>query len=87
MKISDLPDENDRAAVLKFAQSFNGYEHFGSFKACADAAKLQKRETLTDLQNELFLCYRAANHHGDPEGVQHAYRELLPYFRKLLESR
>ena len=85
MKISDLPDENDRKAVLEFAQSFNGYSYFGSFEACAAAAQEKKRETLIDLQNELFFAYRAGTHLGE-DGMMAAYKELLPYFRKVLSE-
>lgn len=86
MKESDLPDPEDRSAVLKFAASFNGYQHFGSFKNCADEAKARKRSTVIDLRNELFFFYRAANHQGEPCGVVECYRELLPYFRLMLKE-
>jgi hypothetical protein len=84
MNISDLPDPNDRDAVVKFARSFDGYTHFGSFEACARAAQEQRRETLTDLQNELFFSHRASVHLGWRDSVLETYRELLPMFRRLL---
>jgi hypothetical protein len=87
MNVEELPDPEDRDAVIRFAASFSGYEHFGSFKACADEAKLQKRDTLIDLRNELFFYFRASNHQGSPDGVVPFYRELLPRFRQLLSNK
>lgn len=87
MNVEELPDPEDRDAVILFAASFNGYEHFGSFKACADEAQLQKRGTLIDLRNELFFYYRASNHQGSPDGVVPLYQELLPYFHRLLSNK
>ncbi|MEM9937955.1 MAG: hypothetical protein AAF768_03835 [Pseudomonadota bacterium] len=83
LHITDLPDPTDRQAIVLFAASFRGYEHFGSFEACAEDAKRQRRETLIDLRNELFFSYRASNHRGD-DGIIFTYRELLPHFRRLL---
>lgn len=81
-----LPDPGDRRAIVEFARSFNGYEHFGSFAACANTAKAKKRETLIDLRNELFFAYRASNHTGDPKVLTSAYEELLPYFKRYLPT-
>ncbi|MQY49512.1 hypothetical protein GAO09_26100 [Rhizobiales bacterium RZME27] len=65
--------------------SFNGYKHFGSFQAAADAANAQRRDTLEDLRNELFMASRGSNHRGDNEFLD-VYRELLPFFERLLTS-
>ncbi len=81
----DLPKVGDRNAIREFAASFNGYQHFGSFKACAEAAKAMRRETLLDLRNELFLSYRASNHVGD-DGFVNAYAELYPLFLRALRN-
>ena len=85
MKFADLPDPDDRDAVLRFALSFSGYSHHGSFEACARAAHERKRETLNDLRNELFFSQRASNHLGTNDFL-HTYRELLPHFERLLEG-
>ncbi len=77
MDIEELPDAADRKAVAKFALSFNGYEHFGSFQASVDAAMSKRRQTLDDLRNELFVAYRASNHRGDDTFIG-VYRELMP---------
>lgn len=83
IRIEELPDENDLNAIVAFAASFNGHEHFGSFAACAAEAQSQKRETITDLRNELFFEYRGSHHRGDDAFVE-TYRSLLPYFRARL---
>ena len=52
---SDLSTEACvREGILRFAQSFNGYEFHGSFIACAQVARARRRETMTDLRTELF---------------------------------
>jgi hypothetical protein len=86
LRISELPDPNDRVAIVRFSASFNGYKFFGSFEACAENAKTQRRASLVDLRNELFFSYRASNHRGD-DGVVATYHELLPHFHRLLGHR
>ena len=78
-RLRDLPPLGDGEAIIRFAASFNGYEHFGSLHACADAAHEKRRETLVDLRNELFFAYRAGNHCGDDRVIA-TYAELHPYF-------
>lgn len=75
-----LPDPDDAEAVFEFAMSFNGYEHHGSFEACAKTAKARRRDTLDDLRNELFFEARASRHRVDEDYVE-VYRELLPLIR------
>ncbi|MBX3562190.1 MAG: hypothetical protein KF780_10315 [Sphingomonas sp.] len=83
MEIADLPSENDAAAVLKFAMSFNGYKHHGSFGACAEAATQRKRDTVEAVRNELFFMCRTARHQGN-NGYLETYRELRPILLELL---
>ena len=64
LTIGDLPDPDDPDAVFAFVRSFNGYDHFGSFEACAENAHAARRETLVDLRNELFFHWRACAHKG-----------------------
>lgn len=85
ISLDDLPDENDIQAVAEFAGSFNGYEHFGSFEACASEAKSRKRATLVDLRNELFFSLRGSRHRGDDEFLE-TYGTLLPLLRAALSS-
>lgn len=85
IKLEDLPDPDDRDAIWRFAASFNGYLHFGSFKASAGEAQAKRRATLVDLRNELFFNQRAGNHQGSHD-LRNIYCELLPHFKRLLES-
>ncbi|MEO0699266.1 MAG: hypothetical protein AAFY81_06055 [Pseudomonadota bacterium] len=84
MSNARLPPVKDYSAIAKFAGSFNGYEHFGSFKACSEAAKAKSRDNLDAIRNELFFAYRAANHTGDTNILLSAYEELLPLFERYL---
>lgn len=81
MNLSELPDENDPAAVFRFAMTFDGYEHFGSFEAAADAARLGDRSSLDLLRNELFMSARASRH-SDDDRYLHTYRAVLPWLRQ-----
>lgn len=81
MHLSDLPDENDGPAIFKFAMTFNGYEHFGSFEACAAAASSGDRSSLDLIRNELFLAARGARHR-DADDYIDRYRELAPLLRQ-----
>ena len=81
MKLSELPSDGDGAAIFKFAMSFNGYEHFGSFEASAEAAKSGDRSSLILLRNELFFAARASRHREDDRYIA-VYRELLPELRR-----
>lgn len=85
MTKDDLPDANDPTAVFEFAMTFNGYEHFGSFEKCCQAANAQSRASLEDLRNELFFECRAARHRGDSAYLAR-YVELLPHFKQILGS-
>jgi len=86
LSLTDLPDPDNRDAVFQFARSFKGYQVFGSFRACADAAEAKRRETLADIRNELFFEYRFCNHTGEFESILDLYRELLPHFRRLMRE-
>jgi hypothetical protein len=78
-----LPSEGDPGAIFAFAMTFNGFEHYGSFETCADAARRQDRDTLEALRNELFFSARASRHRGDEQYVE-TYREILPLLRQHL---
>lgn len=80
MKATDLPADGNSSAIFKFAMSFNGYEHFGSFEASAAAANSGDRSSLDLIRNELFFAARASRH-GDDDRFVTTYRELLPFFR------
>ncbi|MBX2848372.1 MAG: hypothetical protein KTR16_08630 [Acidiferrobacterales bacterium] len=82
--LRSLPAVGDLSEISKFAGSFNGYKHFGSFEATAEASLNSKRESLTELRNELFFSWRASRHGMGDEFVE-TYEELYPYFVKILE--
>ncbi len=82
---TELPDPEDREAIIAFAQTFNGYEHHGSFSACSKAAKTQSRDSIEAIRNELFFAYRTGNHVGDDSIIQ-VYKELLPHLQRFLET-
>lgn len=81
MNLSDLPDENDRPAIFKFATNFNGFDHLGSFEAAADVAASGDRSSLNLIRNELFFAARASRHRDDQSYVS-KYQELLPLLRQ-----
>ena len=70
---TDIP--GSRASWKKiepFAQTFNGYKHWGSFKKCREVAeegvklfrnKKELTQTLTDLRTCLFFESRRWNHY------------------------
>jgi len=84
LELGDLPDPEDQEAVKLFARSFNGYSHFGSFKRASEEANAERRKTIVDLRNELFMAYRTGNHLGDHDFTCKAYSVLYPHFRRLL---
>lgn len=86
LKRSDLPDIHDEKAIIAFASSFNGYEHFDSFEACAENAKRKSRSNLLDLRNELFFAFRSSRHRDAPHELVEAYRELRPFFEDILKA-
>ncbi len=78
---SELPDPADPEQVFAFAMTFNGYDHYGSLKASAEAARERRRQNLDDLRNELFFSARALRHGGGDKYLR-VYADLLPRFRQ-----
>ncbi|MEM7570513.1 MAG: hypothetical protein AAF337_12030 [Pseudomonadota bacterium] len=85
LTLDDLPALGDVKAIKAFARSFNGYDNYGSFHACASAASKKERLTIEQLRNELFFAYRAGNHHGNND-VSKIYEELYPVFTRLVQG-
>jgi hypothetical protein len=77
----ELPPENDPDAVFAFAMSFNGYQHYGSLEASAEAAGKRKRDSLEALRNELFFSARASRARDDDQYLE-TYRDILPLLRR-----
>jgi hypothetical protein len=85
LSLEQLPEPTDERAVFRFAISFNGYEFFGSLEAAAENAGARRRETLTDLRNELFMRARASKQCDDNSFLA-CYRELLPLLKQAISS-
>lgn len=85
LQLSDLPEIGDRKAILAFASSSRGYSCWGSFHACAEAARAKSRKSLVDLRTELFFSYRTSNHLGTDDYIGR-YAKLYPYFVAMLEA-
>ena len=83
LTLKDLPEPTDENAVFNFAMTFDGYKHFGSFEAASANGRAKKRESLTDLRNELFMAARASRHSGNDRFVKR-YIELLPLFKQMI---
>ena len=79
VRLVNLPDVNDAAAIFEFAMTFNGYEYFGSFDVSAAAAASGDRSSLALIRNELFFVARASRN-GDDNRLIVLYRELMPLF-------
>ena len=71
----------DIDSLLRFALTFSGYDHCGSFEACAEIANAKKHDTLSDLRACLFFEQRRWHHFGDmPDD------EELKYCRVIVEK-
>ncbi len=81
--LDDLPSIDDHEGLVDLAASFNGYMVYGSFQGAAEAADRSTRSTLDEVRAELFMAYRVGNHRCDDTLIV-MYRELEPYFRRLL---
>jgi hypothetical protein len=77
----DLPPDDDPDAIFAFAMSFNGYQHYGSLEASAEAARKAERDSLEALRNELFFSARASRARDDDRYLE-TYREILPLLRR-----
>jgi hypothetical protein len=79
------PRDSDWSSVVRFAQSFNGYEQMAGLEQCADVANHRRDcKTLSDLRACLFFEYRRHNHFGyppDAEKMQYIY-ELMDRIRE-----
>lgn len=75
LQLADIPTpEADTSTILRFALTFDGYLHCGSFEQCAEIARATGPKTLSELRATLFFHQRTAHHWsawtGDEE--QHA---------------
>ena len=82
----DLPDRSapqDWPSIETFALTFNGYEHWGSFERCAEIARTENPETLTELRTKLFFIQRSWRHsdHWPDDRDMETINELLNRIR------
>jgi hypothetical protein len=86
----DVPAlDADWNSIASFALTFDGYDYWGSFKACGEVANaaavafIEHRalpDSLTELRTCLFFEQRRAQHVGVPDS------ETMEYLRALVEA-
>ncbi len=89
LKLKSIPPLHaDVEALMRFALTFDGYEHCGSFEACAEVANSRKHSTLSDLRTCLYFEQRRWHHFGDtPDDAALAYwRELIGKIRAKVQA-
>lgn len=88
LKLDSLPQSRaDWPEINKFAHTFNGYEHWGSFEKCGEIANQILEEykasgelsaNLTELRTCLFFEARRWRHYGyDPDDEAKGYIHAL----------
>jgi hypothetical protein len=72
-----------------FAHTFNGYEAFGSFEACAEIANRRDHSSLDHLRGCLFFEARRWRHFGElPDAeAEMDWREIVQRIRDLVAAR
>ncbi len=82
LRESDVPPlQADWGAIQKFALTFDGYRHWGSFERCAEIANRREHDTLTKLRTCLFFEQRRWRHFGEEPDA-----EALAYIHEIIES-
>lgn len=82
LRLEKLPrNDADWETIQRFALTFDGYSHWGSFDRCAEIAESQRRETLTDVRTCLFFEQRRWRHYGEEPDER-----AIVYIRALLED-
>lgn len=75
------PPEAGWREIGEFALTFDGYERWGSFDACAEVAHARRHDTLDDLRTCLFFEQRRWRHFGEAPD-----RDAMAYVRELVEK-
>lgn len=90
LRSSDLPSRNARwLTIARFALTFDGYGHWGSFKRCAAIAKQRRQRTLNELRTCLYFEQRRWHHlaiNPDPKSMRYI-RGLIEGLRIRLRQR
>jgi hypothetical protein len=90
LQLAQIPgDDASFAELCEFAHTFNGYQAFGSFEACAEIANRGDHSTLSHLRACLFFEARRWRHFGedpDPETLAE-WRQLISKIREKVGAR
>jgi hypothetical protein len=89
LRLEHLPaSDADWPEVWRFANTFNGYEHWGSFERCAEVANQRQGSTVTELRTCLFFEWRRWRHYGDdPDEEKSPYiRDLVTKIREMVAA-
>ena len=80
--LSDVPPPDAAwRQIVKFALTFDGYEHWGSTNKCAAIANSRQNRTMSDLRTCLFFEQRRSHHCGEiPDD------ESMAYIRTVIEK-
>ena len=82
LRSEDIPAPDSPWDVIwKFALTFDGYGHWGSFEKCAEVANEERDVTLVDLRTCLFFERQRWHHYGDEPDEQSE-----PYIRGLVSK-
>jgi hypothetical protein len=82
-------DEADWLEILAFAQTFDGYEFWGSFERCAAFAEAKGHASLTGLRTCLFFEHRKwrnGDEHKPNSKTMQYWRSLVRKIRALVEK-
>lgn len=85
LRVELLPSIDDYSGIFAFAMLFDGYAYYGSLERAAEQAMAQRRESLTDLRNELFISCRRSRHQDSDEYID-TYKELYPLLKNEILS-
>lgn len=89
LRLRSIPSAKaDVGALERFALTFNGFEHCGSFDSCAEVANARKHDTLSDLSTCLCFEQRRWHHFGEsPDDAALAnWRELIEKIRLKVQA-
>jgi hypothetical protein len=90
LQLTDIPaDDADLNDLIHFAHTFNGYEAFGGFEACAAIAEARDHSSLAHLRACLFFEARSLRHSDDDPGPEEMayWHELVRKIRTCVEER
>ena len=90
LQLTQIPGADaTEGELIRFAHTFNGYEAFGSFEACAEIANRGDHSSLDHLRACLFFEARRWRHFGEAPGPETLaeWRELVDKIRFKVAAR